>query len=1038
MTMLPKVSQQHSYTLSTWAIYNHIPVLVLCLLLTIAGIGAYLQLPINHLPVVHVPIISVQIPLPHAGAKEIEEQVTNKVETSLTSIAGLKHISSSISEGLSHTVLEFYTNIPSEQALYEAKNIINKIRQQLPSNILEPIVETVDVTGRALLIYTMENPWPLHQASWFFEHTVKKALLSIPEVANVTLHGSVQDEVNVYIAPDKLLASRLSIPEISRQLALNYQDATSGRIVIKNNEYVLRIAGNTNTLSALQQLKLTTPSGEILQLSDLGQVVGSAGEMRSLARFNNHPAISFHIFRSQTANELALLQHVEEKIQQLQTQYPEIKFQQIFNLIQRTKQSFYATIINFIEGTILTIIVVYLFLGNMRATALAAIAIPASLLPTFLCMHWLHFSFNVISMLAISLVTGVLVDDAIVEIENIYRYLKQNIPIKQATIVASNQIALAVIATSLVICAVFLPVSCMNGVPGQFFRQFGLTVAIAAFFSLLVARLLIPVLASKFLTPHYEERHDIYNYFLQYYSKIVSWTLQHRGYTMIVATCCLIGSFALIQYIPRGFIPCEDLAQAQLYVELPPGTTLETADSLAQNISKLLLSQPEVQHILTNIPGTINAMSGPQLMQAHTQAPINSISFDIQLSPNTQRSKSQKQIEAHFLQLLHHYPDLRMNFANDAGTKDLSLVLIGDDYTSLFNAVRNIHTELQQLPYLQSISNTLGLLQPELVLELDFAKMAALGITSKTISEVITISTIGDLEQALAKLYLPQRQRPIRLRLSPRLQDASMVLANLPIPTHDGNSIPLSAIASIKPAFNIPSIEHYDSRPKITIEANLRGIALGSALQKLYQLPSIKQLPPGVTLQPTGDAETMRDLFGEFGKAIFYGLLLVYLIQVLLYKDWLQPLTRMTALPLSIGGSFLALLLTGTELGLPALIGLLMLMGIADKNSILLVDHILHLLQLPGTTTQAAILEACQVRARPIIMTSLAMLASMLPVALGLSLDHNFRTPMAITVMGGLLSSTALSLIFVPVFFSYAYDFERWLNIAFRQSSNLS
>ncbi len=1011
------------FSFSTWAVRNPIPPILLFLMLTVAGLFAYAKLPITDMPAIVVPVVSVSIARPGATATEMETQVTRLVEDALASLQGIKQIDSTISESASTTQVEFHLGIDVDRAVNDARDAIARIRDRLPRSILEPQVRRVDIDGGAILTYALEAPeMPPEGASWFIDDVLSRTLMGIRGVAAVQRLGGVDQEISVTLEPDKLNALGVSSVDISRALAQTNVDLPGGRVTLSGMEYSLRTLGNVRTATLLPELRLALPGGRNLRLGDLATITDGSTEARTITRLDGKPALAFQIFRAKGASDVSVARAVAAKLADIAASRHDVRFGLIFSTVVFTENSFHATLSNFAEGAALTILVVFLFLRDGRATLIAAVAIPLSIIPTFLMIYWLGFSLNTVSLLAISLVTGVLVDDAIVEIENIHRHMRAGRKPYDAAIIAANEIGLAVIATTLVICAVFVPVSFMPGISGQFFVQFGLTVAIAAFFSLLVARLLTPMLAAHWLrTPqHWDSPPPRW---LNAYRHVVGWTLDHRPATLGLALASLLLSFGMIPFLSAGFIPYEDISHSRLTVELPPGVTLAQTDSAAERAVRILKSQPEVVHVLTTI-GIPPTSSGPGA-DVQRAGSINIATLDIKLVPPEQREFDQRRFEANLLPELQRLPDMRISFENASGEKDISLTLVSDNGVALTKAAEALERDMRHLPDLSSIASTAGQRQPEIVVTPDFAKAAQLGISVSAISDALTIGTVGDIEANLAKLTVGNRQIPIRVRL-PVAQNTSIdLLKNLKLPTVQGGSAPLAAVADIAFGWGPTTIERHNRQRQISVSANLSNVALGVALEKVQALPAFKNLPADVKIQTAGDAEIMEELFSSFGQAIGAGLLLVYTIQVLLYKDWIQPLTRMAALPLSIGGAFILLLVTGTDFSMPALIGILMLMGIADKNSILLVDHMLALLR-EGYPRRDAIVEACLTRARPIVMTSFAMLAGMLPIALQLGLDTAFRAPMAIAVIGGLISSTALSLVFVPVLFSYVRDFEEW------------
>ena len=1021
------MSEYHSNSFSTWAIRNPIPPIVLFLILTVSGLIAYLKLPVNNMPALVIPVVSVNINQPGATATEMETQITRLVESALAGMQGVKHISSTVSEGSSSSSIEFQLETNYDRAVNDTRDAVANIRDQLPKSILEPQVQRVDIDGGAILIYTLEAP-EMHteEASWFIDDFLNRELMGVGGVASVQRQGGIDHEITFTLDPGKLMALGVSAADISRALAQTNVDLPGGRITLSGTEYSLRTLGNVKTVELLKETHITLANGLDLRLGDLGNITDGGAETRNINKQDGKPAITFQIFRGKGTSDVEVARKVEAKLAEIETTRGDVRFRQIFSLVTFTENSFNATISNLAEGAALTILVVFLFLRDKRATLIAAIAIPLSIIPTFLMMYWLGFSLNTVTLLAISLVTGVLVDDAIVEIENIHRHMREGRTPYDAAMFTADEIGLAVIATTLVICAVFVPVSFMPGISGQFFMQFGLTVAIAAFFSLVVARLLTPMLAAYLLKmPKHHDQPP--GRWMLLYRRLVNWTLDHRLKTMGLAFLSMVISFGMIPFLSPGFIPYEDVSQSRLTLELPRGATLEQTDEAAQRAAALLKKQPEVEYVLTSIGGnSANMGGGPSRADGTGAGNINVATLDVKLVPPNKRSLDQRAFEARLLPELQTLPDMRINFENASGEKDISITLVSDNGDVLTRTAEALEREMRTITGLNSLSSTAGLSQPEITITPDFAKAAQLGISVQAVSDAISIGTIGDIEANLAKFNHGNRQIPIRVRLPKDTNRSIDMLKNLKLPTASGGSVPLAAIASIEFGSGPTVIQRYDRQRRIALEANLGSLPLGVALGKVHALPAMKEMPADVKTQNSGDAENMAELFAGFGQAIGAGLLMVYAIQVLLYRDWIQPFTRMAALPLSIGGAFIMLLITGTDFSMPALIGILMLMGIADKNSILLVDYMLELMK-QGRSRREAIVEACMVRVRPIMMTSLAMLAGMLPIALQLGLDTAFRAPMAIAVMGGLISSTALSLIFVPVMFSYVRDFEEWL-----------
>jgi hydrophobe/amphiphile efflux-1 (HAE1) family protein len=1004
-----------AFSFSTWAIRNPVPPILLFAILMLAGIVAFVQLPVTAMPNVVTADIDVLAVQPGATPSELEQETTQRIEDAVATLQGVKRVTSSVTEGQSLTKVEFDLDVGVDRAMNDVRNAIAAIRQDLPTTVREPIVRRAADNGRPVGIYIVDAPeMPPAELSWFIDQTVARDLTRVPGVSRVDRVGGSEQEVSIVLDPMKLASLGITAAEVSSRLSQSNLDFPGGRLTLGETEYALRTTGRAGTLEALTQTRIALDGGRQVKLSDIGRVALGASEMRSISRIDGRPAVTFMVFKEQAYSEVDVADAVQVRLEALSKQN-RVNFKVGYSEIDFVRLGYQSTMLTFIEGAILTIAVIFLFLRDWRATIIAALAIPLSIVPTFMAIQWLGFSLNLVSLLAITLVTGVLVDDAIVEIENIHRHMRSGKTPKQAAIDAAEEIGVSVIATTLVICAVFIPVSFMDGLPGLFFRQFGLTVAIAALFSLLVARLITPMLASRFMRrDSREDRHEDTQAgpATVRYLRLVQWTLHHRVKTLVIALTCVIGSFGLVPLMPTGFLPYDDYSLASVTITLPRGSTIEQTDEAAQQVMRILRRRPEVEFILTTA--------------GETNGAINQARIYVKLVPPRQRSLSEREFRNAIYPQIAGLADMRVNLEDFSGVKDVSIALVSDDDAALDRAAGALKREMHALRGFVSVDSSIGQDQPEIVIAMDALKAAEFGITTQQVGQAISVSTIGDDTPRLSKFHYRNREIPVRVRLPREYGSDLGALENLKLRTQDGGNVPLSAVAKLSFASGPVSIERYDRQRRINLEANLDGIPIGTALDMIDKLPAMKGLPPTVRVLETGDAEFVSELLVSFLKALGAGLLMIYSIQVLLYRDWLQPLARMIALPLSVGGALLLLYLAGKELSMPALIGMMMLMGIADKNSILLVDAMLERIR-GGVPMHNAIVESCRLRARPIVMTSIAMIAGMLPVAFGLALDSAFRAPMAIAVIGGLLSSTALSLIFVPVLFSYVHDFERWL-----------
>jgi multidrug efflux pump subunit AcrB len=665
------------------------------------------------------------------------------------------------------------------------------------------------------------------------------------------------------------------------------------------------------------------------------------------------------------------------------------------------------------EGAILAVIVVLLFLRDIRATIIAAISLPLSIFPAFWVMDLLGFSLNLVSFLAITLSTGILVDDAIVEIENIVRHMRMGKSPYRAALEAADEIGLAVVAISLTIIAIFAPASFMSGIAGQFFKQFGITVSVQVFFSLLAARFVTPVLAAYFLKDHPHEEPPP-GRILQTYIKLVTWSVKHYFITVLIGLGVFAASIWSITLLPQGFLPAQDTARSLLAIELPPGSQLAYTEKVTEEIVARLRKRPEVKSIFVDggrvPPGTLE---------------VRRAALIINYTPKGDRDITQRQLELEIGQELENVPDIRFWFLDENGLRAISLVVTGADSNIVNNVASELATQMKRIPIIANVISETALDRPELRIRPRAELAARLGVSTESLSQTIRVATIGDVGPALAKFDAGDRQVPIRVQLEDSARGDLQMLQQLRVPLGqrgERGGVPLSVVADIQLDQGPTSINRYDRERQATVAADLVGTAaLGDATRMIYELPVMKSLPKGVRVSPSGDAESLAELSEGFATAITAGLMMVYAVLVLLFGTFLQPITILFSLPLSIGGAIAALLLTGKQLTTPVWIGILMLMGIVTKNAIMLVDFAVGAIR-EGKKRDEAIIDAGMKRARPIVMTTIAMAAGMMPSALAFGAGGEFRSPMALAVIGGLMFSTVLSLVFVPAMFMVMDD----------------
>ena len=998
--------------ISAWSIRNPLPSVVFSIILLVLGWVSFTKLAVTRLPSADIPVISVAVSQFGAAPAELEAQVTKTIEDGVSGVEGVRHISSSITDGLSLTTIQFALETNTDRALNDVKDAVTRVRANLPQNVNEPLIQRVDVIGLPIVTYAAISPGKTpEQLSYFVDDVVKRALQGVRNVAQVERIGGVEREILVSLDPDRLQAAGLTAVDVSRRLRGTNVDLAGGRAEIGKNDQAIRTLAGAKTLNDLAGTMISLPTGGEVRLDDLGTVTDTIADRRTFARFNGEPVVALGIKRSKGASDVVVAAAVQKRIDALKIDHPEVDLKLIDTSVEFTKGNYEAAISTLFEGAILAVIIVLLFLRDIRATIIAAISLPLSIFPAFWAMDLLGFSLNLVSFLAITLSTGILVDDAIVEIENIVRHMRMGKTPYRAALEAADEIGLAVIAISLTIIAIFAPASFMSGIAGQFFKQFGITVSVQVFFSLLAARFVTPVLAAYFLKDHPHDDPPP-GRVLQTYTRLVTWSVRHYLITVMIGFGIFAASIWSITLLPQGFLPAQDTARSLLAMELPPGSQLAYTEKVTEEIVARLRKRPEVRSVFVDggrvPPGTFE---------------VRRAALIINYTPKTERKITQRELELEISHELENVPDIRFWFLDENGLRAISLVVTGADSNIVSNVASELANQMKRIPLIANVISETSLDRPELRIQPRADLAARLGVSTESLSETIRVATIGDVGPALAKFDAGDRQVPIRVQLEDSARGDLPILEQLRVPLGGGRGgVPLSVVADIKLDQGPTSINRYDRQRQATVAADLVGTAaLGDATKKINELPVMRSLPPGVTVNPSGDAESLNELSAGFATAITAGLMMVYAVLVLLFGTFLQPITILFSLPLSIGGAIAALLVTGKQLTTPVWIGILMLMGIVTKNAIMLVEFAVELIR-EGKSREYAIIDAGMKRARPIVMTTIAMAAGMMPSALAFGAGGEFRSPMALAVIGGLVFSTILSLVFVPAMFMMMDD----------------
>jgi HAE1 family hydrophobic/amphiphilic exporter-1 len=1003
--------------ISAWSIRNPLPVAILFIALTIVGLLAYASLPIKRFPNVSFPVVQVTVGQNGAAPSEIENQITRPVENAIASISNVRHINSTVTLGFSSTAIEFELGTDMQKATDDVRTAVERVRVDLPNGIDPPSVQRLDVDSAPILTYAVSAPaMSTEELSWFVDDTVARSLQAARGVAQVSRVGGVNREINVVIDPQRMAALGVTAPQINDALRAYNTDQPGGRADIGGREQTVRVLGSGLDVEAIRNLTIPV-AGRFVRLSDVAEVGDGSAEARSFASLDGQPAVAFQVMKTKEISEVTAENAVKKAIDELAKANKGVTFTQILSTVDETRESFESTKHVLLEGMALAALVVFLFLKNWRATAIAATAMPLSLIPTFAALQLMGFSLNIITLLALTLVIGILIDDAIVEIENIEKRIERGQTPYRASLLGADSIGLAVVATTATIVVVFTPVSFMGGIVGQFFKEFGLTVAVAVLFSLLVARLLTPLMAAYLLKPAKERKPP--RELPRFYIRSLDWALSNKWKAAGIGGLIFAFSIALMSQLPTGFQPPGDPGFVYLNVEGPPGATREDMERVVARTTDTLHKNPDVERVFAQVGGAggggFDAVSGGEMR-----------SGTITVVLKKDRSMNTEAFKAAIRPELRKIPDVRINALNNFGSSGMQIVLSSEDGPALEKAQAQLLKEMAATEGFSDVRPSPPPPSAELVVRPKPEEAARLNVNSATLSQILRVGTIGDIDANVAKYSEGKRRIPIRVLLPESARTDLNTLGQMPVPTLDGKTTPLSSVADLDFQAGPARIVRYDRERQASVHAELVDISLGQGLQMVDNLPAIKNLPPTVKRPPIGDAEALGDLISGFLIAMLSGIFLIFAVLVLLFKSFFKPATILSALPLSTVGAFLFLLLAGMQLDMPSLIGMLMLLGLAAKNSILLVEFAIED-ERAGKSQREALMNACRERARPIVMTTVAMMAGMLPTALGLGQGASFRQPMAIAVIGGLISSTALSLVLVPVVYEFVDGFEQWL-----------
>lgn len=1014
--------------ISALSIRHPVPAVLLFILLTVLGFLGFERLGVQNFPDMDIPTINISATLEGAAPQQLETEVARKIEDQLTSLRLLDHISTTISDGNVNISVSFTIDKDTNEALDEVRNAVDGAMPELPAALRTPVVSKITTSSGSLLTYEVASDRMDEEAiSWFIDNDVAKALQAVKGVAKVSRVGGVRREVQVDLSPTLMAGLGVSAADVASGLKAMQKDNSGGLGEIGSQRQSLRTLAALDDPQDLRQVVIPLTGGRTVRLADIATISDSYAERSSRAFRDGKQVIAFQVSRSLGFSDVAVAQAARAAVAAFAAQHPGVQISEITNGVSAIISDYEGSLHLLYEGAVLAILVVWWFLRDWRATLISATALPLSIIPTFALMYLLGFSLNTVSLLALALVIGILVDDAIVEVENIARHLRMGKSPYQAAMEAADEIGLAVIATTFTLVAVFLPTAFMGGIPGKIFREFGLTAAVAVLVSLLVARLLTPMMAAYMLKATDHEEHD--GPVMRRYMAWVHRCLGARKRTVAAALAFFIVAVLCLPMLPSGFLPAQDRGQTRISLELPPGTTLDQTTEMTHRAAELIKQVPEVVGVFSSV-GT--SVSGGALISSST-ADFGASTLTVDLQERSDRHRKQSAIEADIRQLLRGLPGVRVSVGGAGNGEKLELVLAGDDGALLERTAATVESEIRRsIKGIGNVTSSAALQRPEVHFHPDYARAAALGVSSQNIADMLRVATYGEYSAALAKLNLSQRQVDIRVRLDPAARTDLDSIGQLRVKGANGQ-VALASLGDLSMGSGPSQIRRLDRSRNITLSVELNGRTIGEVMQEVRALPTMAHLPGGIRIVEQGELQRMAEMMSGFGLAMAIGVFCIYAVLVLLFHDFLQPVTILSALPLSLGGAIFALLICSMSLSMPTVIGLLMLMGIVTKNSILLVEYAVMARREHGMTRFEALVDACHKRARPILMTTIAMGAGMLPTAIGMGADPAFRQPMAVVVIGGLITSTGLSLLVVPVIFTYVDDFVIWLRRLFHR-----
>lgn len=993
---------------------------MLVMLLVVFGLGSYPSLGIDLNPDVDFPLVMVSVSFAGTSPEEMESLVTKPIEDAVSSLSGIKNLSSVTREGSSQITIEFEFGTDPKLAANEVREKVAVARKRLPDQADEPVIQRFDMGAQAIVYYSLSSdtrsPGEIRKLA---TDIVKDELQRIDGVADVTISGGSEREIRVAVDSKKLAAYSISMTQILDAVNSQNLNAPGGRVSEKGTELTVRTIGKYKNVADIQNVIVANKDGLLIRLSDVATVADTWAEERMLARANGQPSVLIAVQKQSGTNTVAIAEKVKTTMASVQTLLPpDVKVAITRDSSQYIRSSVNDVMESMIFGGLLAVAITFLFLQNTRATIIGAIAIPTSVVATFFLLKMMNFTLNNMSLMGLSLAVGILIDDAIVVIENIYRHMELGKSPMEAARDGTSEISLAVMATTLSILAVFVPVGSMNGIVGQFFKQFGLTVAFAVAFSLFVALTLTPMLSAYWLkdghgqTAGQGRRKSRLRTFLdrfeagflefqQFYRRVLSWALAHPKKLVAIAVLSLFANGLLLPFLGSEFQPTYDSGEFTITMNAPAGTSLEKMRELVKPVEEQVLAIQERESSYLIIG------SGGQAGKA---------TMGIKLVPSGERSRSMDKIMDELRLKFRDIGRLKVTVTNNQGmgrgdSRPVQIALRGPELDKLNQMAQQLVEKIRQIPGTTDVDISAEQSSPEIQVAVDSVRVSDAGLDTTTVATTIQMAFLGATTRN--EFNPNDKDYQIRVQLEEQGRSSLDDVANLLIASKTGNFVRLGDIANVTLSSGPTQIDRESRQRQVIVYANVVGVSAGDVTTKVKELMPSLNLPLGYSYKFVGQAQTMQDSFMEIAKALLLAIVLIYMVLAAQFESFVHPLTIMLSLPFSLTGAILGLLIAGQTMNIISLIGVIMLMGLVTKNAILLVDYA-NQLRHQGMPIIDALLEAGAVRLRPILMTTAAMIFGMMPIALGIGSGAEMRQSMGVVLIGGLITSTMLTLIVVP------------------------